>query len=275
MFLVVVAMLALGVGVLLMTPRHGERARTIEQTEAVENRVEGRGALSSVATTEHARDTDLVPATDDCPHKMTLDEMQAYEKERQAHFKDVGRQLAQSNDADFVLAAALLVQDAPGKVSTELIDRAHRLAPASPLVAWNMLRTCRDEEILDCDMAWVEANAIRADGDNGAVWMEVAMLRLAEGKFDDAATMVRQAIAAPRFDTYFVEHALLIERALSTGGDSSYTERMITGVGYSAALVVSHYGITEFCRTVDEANVDWIDLCYQFGEKMLRARLTT
>lgn len=228
-----------------------------------------RTTLSSVVSEAVSSTATPAAAEAECPPKMTQEELEEHDARQQEHFTQVAKQLSRSDNAENVLAAALLLQGSPGNTSLEALDRAFRLDPRSPLVTWNMLRVCRDDEAADCDLDFVEASATRADGDNGAIWMEMALLRLEEGQTDAARLLVRKAIAAPRFDNYFIEHARLIERALEAGGDSTYTERMIAGIGYSAALVVSYYTITSHCRTLDPADAVWIDLCQQIGEKML------
>lgn len=226
-----------------------------------------RGALSTVAPSVES--SAVVPETTVglCPSTMTQEEIEARYAKQEEHFQDIAKQLTGSDDVEMVLAAALLLQGR-GTTALDALQRASKLAPQSPLVAWNVLRTCRDGDRAECDLARVEANAIRADGDNGAVWMELAMLHLSQDHLDKAEHDVRSAIAAPRFDSYFIDHAQLIERALEAGGNSNYTERMIAGISFSAAMAVSYYKITEHCAKIDALDAVWVDLCQQIGEKM-------
>lgn len=150
----------------------------------------------------------------------------------------------------------------------ELLAKAADIEPGNPLVAWNQLAMCRDREDVSCDIEKIAANAIAVDGSNGALWLEIARLRLAENNSDAAVAAVRRAIAAPRLDTYLIDHALVLERAMASRSDLSYRDRVFQGMGYSAALVVSFYQITEHCRTVDESVGVWIELCDQLGAKM-------
>ena len=224
-------------------------------------------AFSSVPQI-HADVDVAVDASKDCSQKQS--EIVAIESEEQhkARALAVAAELANSDDADYLLAAALLVQFGEPDAPLELLRRASKIAPRHPLVAWSLLAMCRDRKGARCDLEALEANAIEVDGSNGAVWMEIAMLRLAEAQPVAASDAVRRAIAAPRFDSYFIDHALVFERALSTNGDRSYRDRIFAGIGYSAALVISYGAITKHCRAVDAGGV-WLELCDQLGEKMM------
>jgi len=100
------------------------------------------------------------------------------------------------------------------------------------------------------------------------VWMEIAMLRIAEEDPDAAIAAMRRAISAPRMDTYFIDHVLVLERALAGRSDLSYWDRVFRGMGYGVALVGSDYQITKHCRNVDESVGVWIELCNQLGARM-------
>ncbi|MGB5720713.1 MAG: hypothetical protein WBM34_08465, partial [Woeseiaceae bacterium] len=204
----------------------------------------------------------------DCSQKQQ--EIVAIESEEQhkARILAVAAELSNSDDPDYLLAAALLMRFGEPDAPLELLQRASKIAPRHPLVAWSLLSMCRDRKGAQCDLEALEANAIEVDGSNGAVWMEIAMLRLEEERPVAASDAVRRANAAPRFDSYFIDHAMVLERALATNGDRSYRERIFAGIGYSAAMVTSYGAITKHCGAVDAGGV-WLELCDQLGEKMV------
>lgn len=225
--------------------------------------------FSSVSVDTETTATDEVVGNGDCPEKPAPEDVPVNDAEVMAQIQATADQLSISRDAEVLLAAALMSPSESGERQLALLEQVDEISPMHELVAWNRLRICRDDESVNCDLPKVEANAIRVGGDNGAVWMEVAILRLARGEQDAAAAAIRHAIAAPRFDHYFIDHALLFERALSTLGGSSYTERMIFGIGLSAAMVVSYYGITTHCREAGQSEALTIELCDQLGARML------
>ena len=206
-------------------------------------------------------------ASEACPQPST--DLKEYGAEREAHIREAATELSKSRDAEGLLAAALLSQLDSLDRPLKLLEEALTIDPDHPLVVWNYLQFCRDRKGANCDLAGVEENAVRVDGSNGAVWMEIAMLRLDEGDQIAAAEAVRRAIVAPRFDGYFIDQVTLIERALSTHGDSSYRDRIIAGMGFGAAMVRSYYGISKYCQEIEASDAAWIELCDQLGAQML------
>jgi len=199
-----------------------------------------------------------------------------YGEEREAHKREVEAQLSNSDDAEHLLAAAILLHSAALLSVSEsespehlfqLLNKAAQIDPNNALVAWTRLQLCRKRKGVSCDLAKAEANARRVDSSNGAVWMEVAALRLSEGDESAAAEAVRRAIAVPRFDTYLIDYVILMERALSTHGESSYGDRATSGFGFSATIPIPSY-ITQHCAASGNADTHWIDLCDQLGAKM-------
>jgi len=206
-----------------------------------------------------------------CPNKQLIDpespDSDWFRERTLRHAKA----LSATNDAEYLLAAALLSRWQGAEHSLRLLERAARIAPTNRIIAASRLRLCRESPTPECNTDSVVATALEVDGDNGAVLMEVAMLRLAADRIPAAETLVRRAIDAPRFDNYFIDYAKLIERAAATRGDSSYRDRMIEGIGYSAAMSVSYYKITTFCNAVEQQNTAWLSLCDDLGKKMVTA----
>jgi len=209
-----------------------------------------------------------VDGSKDCPNREAPFKSDGSEEAHKARAIALANELARTGDADYLLAAALLSRSARPDRPLELLVRASDIAPRNRLVAWNRLTMCRDRRVADCDLKKTEADAIEVDGTNGAVWMEIAMRRLAGDKQDAAVAAVRRAIAAPRMDHYFIDHVIVLERALASRSDLSYRDRVFQAMGYSAALTVPYYGITEHCDTVSEDLGVWIELCDQLGAKM-------
>lgn len=227
-------------------------------------RARGFPALRSTAADDAKQSEDGT----DCPKKSPPVIAEESEEDHEARAIALAELLGQTSDADYLLAAALLSQSREGNAPLDLLAKANGIEPRNRLVAWNQLSMCRYRKGATCDIGAIEANAIAVDSSNGALWMEIAMLRLAEDKPDAAIAALRRAIAAPRMDSYFIDHATVLERALAGRSDMSYRDRVVQAIGYSAALVVSYYQITKHCSTVDESVGVWIELCNQLGEKM-------
>lgn len=241
----------------------------LDRDSSGQARTSVRWPFASVPLDTDVTSIDEVVVKADCPVGPVPEDVPLNEVEVMAQIRATAARLSTSRDAETLLAAALMSGFESSERQLALLEQAAGSSPTHPLIAWNRLRICREGKDVTCDFPAVEASAIRVDGDNGAVWMQIAMLRLDKGDQDAAAEAVRHAITAPRFDHYFIDHALLFERALSTLGGSSYTERVISGIGYSAAMLVGYYGITEHCGGASQSDSVWIELCDQLGAKML------
>lgn len=205
---------------------------------------------------------------EDCQKKNVSEKSPENLEEYKAQVQTLAAELNGSDDAEHLLAAALLGGFGTPGAQLALLNEASRMAPSDALVAWNRLKVCRELNGATCDLREIETNALQVDGDNGAVWMEVAMLRLGEGRHNVAAEAVRRAIAAPRFDNYFIDHAVVIERALAIRGDRSYAERVFMGIGVAAASSVSYYRMTTECEALAGDGGVWLELCDQLGARM-------
>lgn len=235
---------------------------------------DSESVFSSVPVEQQAAEVNL-KLREECSHE-PIDYIK-YGEEREAHIREVEAQLSNSDDAEHLLAAALLQVSAARLSESEsesperpfqLLDKAAKIDPDNRLIAWVQLQLCREGKGVNCDLAKAEAYARRVDSSNGAVWMEVAALRLGEGDESAAAEAVRRAIATSRFDTYYIDYVILIERALSTHGESSYSDRAYAGFGISTGVPLPSYSIKRHCDAPGGAGMNWIDLCDQLGAKM-------
>lgn len=81
-----------------------------------------------------------------------------------------------------------------------------------PILVWTTLTVCGQRPALNCDLGMLEEAAIRTDSNNGAMWVQVTGLRLSADDEEGATDALRQAISAPRFDSYYDERIMLVER---------------------------------------------------------------
>jgi len=205
---------------------------------------------------------------DECRSRRPPLDIDQYNAEREAHIREVAAALKDSGDAEHLAAAALLSGLDSGDVQVSLLARAAQQDPGSPLVAWTRLLVCMGSSGKNCEVEKAAANTIDIDGGNGAVWFELAVLRLRQGDAARAARAARRAVAAPRFDSYYIDTILLIERALSTFGDSAYADRIASGMRIAAVLSPDYGEFSIRCRQLDSSDGMWIELCDQIGARM-------
>lgn len=220
-------------------------------------------AVASVETVQ-----ERVDDTEDCPRKPSLYFAGQSEEEHKAWAIELADTLAASTDADYLVAAALLSQHQDADRPLELLARAAELAPENRLVTWNSLVNCPNGRGFRCDHESIEAKAIALDNSNGAVWTEIAMRRVEEGSESEAIAAARRAIAAPRIDSYFIEHVIVLQRALASRNDLSYRQRYFAAMGYVAALAAPYLRVTRHCRTAEKNVGVWIELCDRLGARM-------
>ena len=175
-----------------------------------------------------------------------------------------GEELALTGDPDLLLGAALLNADEASR--WELVSRALQVSPGNQIALWHQLHHC---DQVDCDRDAIETAAIAADESNGMVWLEVASDRIRRGAWSEAESALRRAVSSTGFDAYFIEHAMIVERGLAATTDLDYMNRIVAGIGVSAALALPAFGdVSLACRSGENDGLIWIDLCEELGVKM-------
>ena len=200
-------------------------------------------------------------------------EQRVREREARAAALDIGgagqaavAELQHSGDTEYLLAAALMSPDR--KQLQQLLDRVLREDPGNRVAHWKNLENCHALGA-ECDRNAVEAALLASDGANGLAWIDVAAARIREERWAEAEAALRRAATAPRFDSYFMEYALLVERGLAATAEMNYRERMVAGMGYAAATWIPAYGeLTRHCSAEAEGHRFPPDLCFEVGEQM-------
>jgi hypothetical protein len=172
--------------------------------------------------------------------------------------------LSRTDAPDLLLASALLSPDPESR--WRRVSRALALSPQDPVALWHQLQYC-DE--VGCDRQAIELAATTIDQSNGMVWLEIAGDRIRAGKWSEAEAALRSAVSSPRFDTYFIDYALVVERGLAAVTDRPYSDRVMHGTGIAAAFAIPGFGdVSSACRSDDNDPLVWVDLCNDLGEQM-------
>ena len=181
---------------------------------------------------------------------------------------DAVAQLQQSGDTEHLLAAALMSTDR--RELQELLDRVLIADPTNRVAHWKNLENCHALGS-ECDRPAVEAPVLAVDSVNGLVWIDVAGAHMSNEHWEAAEDALRRAAAAPRFDTYFMEYALLIERGLAATTELGYTDRMVAGIGFAAAAATPGFReMTRRCTGEADGYVIPADICFELGAQMAR-----
>ena len=185
-------------------------------------------------------------------------------------FQEIARKaadvLAQSDDPEYLLAAALFDFNRDESAESELLSRALAQLPDHPVALWHRMQHCPAES---CDRDKIARAAVAADPTNGMLWLEIASEHVEAGDWAEAERAMRRAISSSRFDTYFYDYTMLIERGLAASTDFTYPERVVTGIGVAAAVAIPAFGeVVTACASGDNDAVVWVPLCDELGRSM-------
>ena len=181
----------------------------------------------------------------------------------------IAGRLAASQDAEHLLAAAVMTLDSDPARGFELLAHAWTANPGHPLVALNRLDACMAHRGLEaCTDHDVEAEAIRIEGSNGALWARIAAKRQDDGDVAGAMRALQRAATAPRYDVYWIDHIKLFERALAASTDLSYRERAVAAMGITAAMWRPEYELVPTCVAGIATSPEWRPACGEFGRRL-------
>lgn len=205
--------------------------------------------------------------TEGCEHRASISREEASPEEKEEMLNSLAvssASLSATDDPGFLLAAALLNWDAEDR--RQIFERALAANTQDPVALWYQLQNC-DE--FGCDRSAVEEAVTTIDESNGMAWLEIGSARIREGKWDEAEAALRRAAMSPRFDTYFIDTAMVVERGLAATTDLDYSDRIVWGIGIAAAVAIPAFGdVSSACQSDENDPLNWVDLCDDLGEQM-------
>ena len=182
-------------------------------------------------------------------------------------YADAVSVLSVSKEAEHLLAAALLTPKDNNEQRIAYLEQSMAMGEPTPLLFWQMLRHCDNPS---CDRSAVFDKALAIAPSNAAFWMEAAKPEIMKGNWAEAERLLRRGISAGEFNLYFIDQAMMIERALAASTNFDYTERVFAGLGIGAAVAIPTFGdLTRACRTDSNDPAVWIPLCDEFGRMMI------
>jgi hypothetical protein len=190
---------------------------------------------------------------------VTKDELRAAEQ-------DAVTVLQASGDAEHLLAAALLSRYSDPLLALELLDQSVELSSNAPLSAWTAFVICGQRPNLNCNLAEREATAIAVDSKNGAMWVQIAALRLEKGRDAAAIDAMRRAVAAPDYSSFYAEQIMHVERGLASATNLGLADRFVLGVSFASVSPFAMNTLTSQCES--EQTGVWPELCEQLGRRM-------
>lgn len=143
--------------------------------------------------------------------------------------------------------------------------------PQSKLGNWMLLTACGALESNRCDDS-LELDAITENGDNAALWFNIANLRAKRNDIEGVVGAIQEGLTAPHYNEYWSEQVALVENVLQDTTPLSYIERVI-GAMEVAGGGIWHADVLDFCR--EHSNrVDIAEACLGLGEKLAKTSKT-
>ncbi len=202
----------------------------------------------------------------DCAPKLNPDQVKLASERLEREVELAEKTLRETNISEYQLAAVLLNRWDDPPLAMDLLQHSAAEQLNDPILVWTALITCGQRPALNCDLGALEETAIDADSDNGAMWVQIAGMRLSEDDEAGATDALRRAISAPRFDSYYDEQIMLVERGLAVGSNLSFSERVFMALGTASVTPIALDSLTARCKS-ETAGV-WPELCEQLGSRM-------
>lgn len=254
-------MLALAL-LLMRTDPPVEQSRT-EPAETLQQDAPQEAAIESPA----ANDEKAIVVAPDCPDYSGPNDLRKSFGDIRNELESAVVSLQGSGQPEHWLAAAILLAADDTQTTMNLLQRLLSVESTAGLAAFQLLRLCDERNKTLCESAEIQDAIIRADGDNGVMWIQIASLRLDAGREQGAIDALRRAINAPRFDNYFSAQIDVLDRGLSAVTGWSYTERVVHAAEAMSSNPFSLSGIRGFCQLSETAG--WSEVCDAVGERVI------
>lgn len=178
--------------------------------------------------------------------------------------------LSASGSAEHVLAGALLrPKNDPGAIRAD-IERALALDSDHPLVLWHALELCYDNQASPyCRSRAFQERVFEQLSSNAAFWARRAVADIERGDQAAALTAMQRAAAVPEIDSYYDEHLLLFERALSMAPDMVYTQRVTVSIGIAGMVSSLGSRTVRVCGEQSESSTMWRDACLGWADRLV------
>lgn len=204
----------------------------------------------------------------DCGEREDLQDWDARIQRQKDEVRNAMPILEQSTDPELRFAAALFARNDSLERFRHILVAAVEMDPGNPMLIQALLKDCLFEKGAVCDVVGIRDIALQVDRANGATWLLLVSSYLQADDFAAAENAARNAIAAPKYDSYYGEQIAAIERGLAVATDWPYAERVVYAIGYAAAQWAPFGDIVSQCKNPQERTASWADLCEQLGQTM-------
>lgn len=183
-------------------------------------------------------------------------------------FNDFAQHLQQSNSPDKQLAYILFTSQSDEEHQLELLQSYNKKFSGNKRVLMDIVGLCSiTMNHKYCDESLLK-QAIELDGDNGALWLQIANFHAAKGNTPATLEAIEKAITATHFNEYYFDKLALFMQTSKGALDVDFSHRAITGLGYHAATSVWISEIAKFCTEEKNYSNRHNQLCLALGKTM-------
>jgi len=176
--------------------------------------------------------------------------------------------LKESNTAEHRLAAILFATDDQQASKLEQLHDYIQEYPNNKLALMKVIGLCSENvEHSACSQVLFD-RASQIDGDNGALWLQVANYQAAKGNTPATLEAMENVIGTTDFNDYYYDNLALFMDASKGTLDVSFTKRAITGMGYHAAITLHIRNFTKFCTATDNLANNKNQTCILLGKAL-------
>ncbi len=190
----------------------------------------------------------------------------ATNEDRERIRREAIKTLAGSDDADYLMAAALFSKWDEAGTAYSLLEQLGGFDSDDPVVVWLMLGICEQRPGPQCDLSLFDQVALRRHRNNGSLWLASAANALQSGDDARAFQALRNAATAPEFDIYYDDQLRIVDLGLSAATSLPASQRL----GEALAVISTHpYDLRGLvARCDEETDGEWPELCDQLGQQM-------
>jgi len=197
--------------------------------------------------------------------EVKIDDISSHADEEFAKFANI---LQESNSPDKQLAYILFASESEGSEQLDLLLSYNQSHSSNKRVLMDLVGLCSSiQNHSSCNDNLLN-QAIELDGDNGALWLQIANYHAAKGNTPATLEAMEKAISTSHFDDYYYDNLALFMQVSKAELDIDFSERAVMAMGYHAATSVWVSEIAKFCRDEKEYSDLHNQLCLALGETM-------
>lgn len=173
---------------------------------------------------------------------------EANTEEKLADFHDY---LAKSTTPEHQLAAIFFTSNTQQVSKLDLLHTFHQKHPTNKLALMELIGLCSDNVEHNACSTDLFDRASQVDGDNGALWLQIANFHAAKGNKQATLNAINRVNKTNNFDSYYYQYLELFMSASKGTLDVSDNVRAIASIGYHAAMAIHIMDFTKFCTATD------------------------